>query len=1525
MRIRIISFLSLLLFLPQGVYTQTTSDTFGTSWIREGQTYLRLAVADDGMYRIASLSLKEAGVPVAEVPGRAYQLFRHGAEEPIWVSSEAEPLGPVDFIEFLGRRPNGALDTLLLPKGATGLNPEVSLFADSTLYFLTWSDKESDGSRFSSPVVEDGTFRDFVTALDIRLFRESFTQPNYHSYLQDSRMEAAEGYGSAHQYVHEWRQALPGYLPHHGPVELTIRYATRSDVPDRVIFGSGVQGPASVYPNNAWRVWTFSREFLPSSDRLALFAQAEGGRITLASAKGQYPRSVESLTAGDQPVWVAGDSIPRTVAPNSGYWVHPGQGWRIAGDTVHLPASRDPWLYQPASAIRWLQPTQIITPSLLPTNPANYVLIGPSQWLESGGAGEALAAYRSSVAGGAYRVQTWSLGDLAFWFGYGYERHPLAYRRWARWLRSQGAVAPMIVLLGKTLTYVNQRQTTESYPGPPTFGHPGSDHLLFEQDPEATSLSVGRIAARTEQDLWHYVQKVQRYEGLLRSDPEVTNHYWRKRVLHLSGGRGSERARFAVLLDQLERSLTQNSYGAEVIKASRESDRPIDVSVSEKAITAINQGIGIKTFMGHGAVVNTDIGLDDPGLFEPTDKTGLFFSLGCSTGNLFTVQESISERFVLARDRGALTYIATSGVASDYGQFAFTRQFYEALGGDCFACPLGTIMQQVRQQFGHDTSRIHQILTQQMTFHGDPAVHLQIDGDPDYALDSASVRVTTDQLVVALGIKNLGRNRNDTVPVQLLLVSPSGKKSIFHTAVVVQGQLELEWAIPFPDGRMSGEYQLFAALDPDRALRERTRKNNALPHPVSLEVIPPGPSALFPPEGWIVTDTVAELWASVPDAFAEEVIYQFEVDTVPDFSSPIRKRMRVVGGSAVRWRLAHLPVSPGSETPVFWRVYSPAEMPEHPPVHSFSFQPGRSGRWQQAHFWAFRQNQKDGLRIDATGWKLAERPVGILAMSVNGAPVRNDRSRLFIDNDSVDKVPHGEATFTVYTFDKQNPTEWTAKTYPVAEPGSRKDLVADLRTQPAGAPILLLGYVRKGYSFDVASWSKDSLGLRGYLNGQGATQLARLAVVGNAPYALAFRKDEEVLGEMLIPDTPATRSNLLFTLPFSVPKGRVISPRIGPARNWQSVSAIQADSASDHQQATLTLLAKASSGDTLHWGTWPVGNQPTRIDLSDLDAAQWPYLIMVYETEDPKNQLKSWTVDFDPATESALSDLSLPDTLWHGQPATLTGKTLVFPPDRTDIPVTISLQTEERAVLFSDSLTAPALFSWPVLPEQVPGDLPLSFQLTRQRPIFPEWIARNNRAQKRVFIRSDTTAPTLLLTLDGRVPAPDQRVGADLAFTMLMIDQNPFGLLGETALIDLRLLFPDGEEQLIPPDHPWIDLKRPEEPGDTLVLNMQCQLARPGRYILQITGRDRFGNLTNAKISFLVGEQQLALSLRPFPNPFSRQVQFGYTYRRLVPTTNVRLLIANSLGQVVRRVEADEFGPLLPGDQVADFMWDGKD
>ncbi|MGB9153954.1 MAG: hypothetical protein WCD70_12815, partial [Alphaproteobacteria bacterium] len=131
-------------------------------WINYSQYYYKIKVAKDGIYRIDSATLAKAGIPVATIDARKYQLLFHGQQQYIYVNGDSV-LSQVKggYIEFYGQHNSGALikdemsDSLLytcvtpLPNPyITGVpNPYYSMFNDTSTYYLTWSNSTTGNNR----------------------------------------------------------------------------------------------------------------------------------------------------------------------------------------------------------------------------------------------------------------------------------------------------------------------------------------------------------------------------------------------------------------------------------------------------------------------------------------------------------------------------------------------------------------------------------------------------------------------------------------------------------------------------------------------------------------------------------------------------------------------------------------------------------------------------------------------------------------------------------------------------------------------------------------------------------------------------------------------------------------------------------------------------------------------------------------------------------------------------------------------------------------------------------------------------------------------------------------------------------------------------------------------------------------------------------------------------------------------------------------------------------------------------------
>jgi hypothetical protein len=112
----------------------------GNEWINYSQTYYRVKVVQNGIYRLSYNDLQGAGMNVTSLNPTHLQMFFRGSEIPIYVSSGGKSsFSASDYIEFYGQGNDGALDSVLFLNPADDINKSFSMFTDTAAYFLTES------------------------------------------------------------------------------------------------------------------------------------------------------------------------------------------------------------------------------------------------------------------------------------------------------------------------------------------------------------------------------------------------------------------------------------------------------------------------------------------------------------------------------------------------------------------------------------------------------------------------------------------------------------------------------------------------------------------------------------------------------------------------------------------------------------------------------------------------------------------------------------------------------------------------------------------------------------------------------------------------------------------------------------------------------------------------------------------------------------------------------------------------------------------------------------------------------------------------------------------------------------------------------------------------------------------------------------------------------------------------------------------------------------------------------------------
>ncbi|MEO1449681.1 MAG: hypothetical protein AAFV07_09125, partial [Bacteroidota bacterium] len=120
---------------------------------RSSQTFIKLLVDADGIYRVSLSDLQNAGFDLSSVDARNLHLLYRGEEVDMYVSSTN---GLLNYLEFYGRRNDGREDSIMYRDPISGLHKaglqpskRMSLFSDKSAYFLTWDNIPSANRLFN--------------------------------------------------------------------------------------------------------------------------------------------------------------------------------------------------------------------------------------------------------------------------------------------------------------------------------------------------------------------------------------------------------------------------------------------------------------------------------------------------------------------------------------------------------------------------------------------------------------------------------------------------------------------------------------------------------------------------------------------------------------------------------------------------------------------------------------------------------------------------------------------------------------------------------------------------------------------------------------------------------------------------------------------------------------------------------------------------------------------------------------------------------------------------------------------------------------------------------------------------------------------------------------------------------------------------------------------------------------------------------------------------------------------------------
>jgi hypothetical protein len=801
----------------------------GNEWISFDQSYYKIKLHEDGIYRISYEELTAAGIDLEGIEGRDLQLFRNGEQVPMFASNIRD-LGPGDFIEFYGERNRGEIDEFLYNKEEDMLNPDYSLVTDTSAYFLTWKDRSTNSRYIEIANNLTGNLPEplpFYMHQELKSFWDRHYKPTEQGtdYIRYSTLVPVEGFSS------------PIANKKTVSLEASNIYSNEDNASFRVRFGiNKVAHQIQVNFNDkmyeeifvANRYQVYNNEYkVPISDirsgntfHIQGFNGA-GDKVLVSQVEMTYPREfdfngnsyyrfqldegrfrryleIDNFDAGSAPVLLDMSNKTRRIAD-----VEDG---KVKINVEARDNEYDLVLFNPDAegAIKQVTSIQPVQFRDLSNMDHDFVIVSSERLFndpENPGMNwvQEYADYRASAVGGSYNPIVVSAEEIYDQFGYGLDRHFISINNFANYVNKMWPSLEYFFVIGKGIEYQDYRtkeQQESVLTAPyyvPAWGNPGSDNLLFGRKGQNYSLKpVGRISITSPSEVELYLNKVKTQEGNYDLPQTIEDKYWTKKLIHLSGGgKPGEQSLIRAYLQQMENVISKEKFGADVTTFTKSSADPLQNATSDEIINLIDGGVSMITFFGHSAVGTFDFSLEDPSKYSNSNRLPIIVSLGCYSGNIFVPSKTkgLSESFVLEPEVGAVAFAAASGTAYISSQGNLGNNFYSALADDLYGESIGKALRNMFLSLADRFSIGYVTLLHQFTLHGDPALKLPGHEGPDYVIDYSSIRtepaiISTSDIKydVIFDVVNLGSASEDSISIALEHILPDG--SVADTVII---------------------------------------------------------------------------------------------------------------------------------------------------------------------------------------------------------------------------------------------------------------------------------------------------------------------------------------------------------------------------------------------------------------------------------------------------------------------------------------------------------------------------------------------------------------------------------------------------------------------------------------------------------------------------------------------------------------------------------------------------------------------
>jgi hypothetical protein len=1618
-----------LLFFNDG-FTQT-------EWIDFNQTYYKIQTASDGIHRINFTSLSASGINPNVIDPRNIKIFHRGEEVAIFVQGEQDGrFDPTDFIDFYGKRNDATLDAKFFKDPSHVGNIVYNTHSDTTAFFMAIT-PGNPGKRMAnrpSPAAGVG-LRDVYQGVRQTVYFENYNLSySYNPGVRLSDFEEGQGWMSAVITKTNPRTinlSDLGEIPPAGEGRLEIGLTGRAETPHTVQISVG---PTSA---NLRQVGSFdflnyqainenigiqASDFNPNGTifiRITPVGTAATDNVSIAYMRLTYPKKVGN---GDfsKETFVIDEGVSAIEINNilSNYLAlevsDPINPVRIAvlkeGNRIRFQSGEDGRgsriMVENQLDIKVINSMQMVRFRNLLNRHADFITITHRSLRRPVGnyadPVAAYAAHRASPAGGGYDTLTVNVDELYNQFTYG-EKTPLAIHEFLR------AYYPIhkpdfLFLIGRAMGifstaranninfFYRQNPAIFAYQDMvPPAGYPYADNNfsigLDPQNPDVSAVAIGRIPARTPQNVADYLEKAK------EKDAAGISGGWQKEIIHLSGGLTAfELNRYFNFLNGFKTIAEGPFMGGNVTTYRKRSNSTIELIDISKDI---NRGASLVTFFGHGApsVLDIEIGFaSDPTMgYQNRGKYPMLLLNGCDAGNSFGNAFTFGEDWVLTPMKGTTNFMAHANVGVD----VYLRRLSESIYNKAFSDssmiyqPIGIVKREAEKLFylRYGTSVVNKSHAEQLVMLGDPAIRLFPADKADYAIQESDVTLDSfegevfnalaDSLRLSFVLKNLGRVDFDSVEFKVSRRLPDGTQVNYPVELIapVFRKDTIDFSVPNTGLQAFGENIFTIEVNSSRVIPEMTYANNSVT--VTKFVPLSGTLHLLPENFGIVNESVINLIAQIPGKSTEPRNLVIQIDTNPAFTSSLRRENRLTTSNIAVWNIDLFQnVAQRDSVTFYWRsrFLEPREGESQDWTKgSFSYISNGPEGWTQRENPQLEINQLSNLEIDPVKkeWKYLDTNLNIevftFGTQADSLTFRNTQFFLEgvpyiidnVNNANTRLCPDG--SLGLVAFEQRSLTPYLV--IPVTgfdildgrSCGRVPQVIQSLRNAWLNQPgqNLLLDYIDGLKEGDyVVIFSVGNVTFENWADATfekmkeiGANEALLRNLKNGDPYILYGRKGmkpgeavEIVARRDIELETNEQVIEFETNLQGYFTSGSIITPRIGPASEWKRFyNHVKVRDWFNEELATFDVIGVKSTGEEQVIFT---NIQEGEIDLSSINPVLYPQIRLRYAMEDElstaPSQLDKWQVNYTGVPEGVLVFKNREDkrTLQEGESVSLDFEFINISKydflDSLTVEWEFNNTTQRKIEKFSKkipAIKAGEKHEFSIEFNSIGRSGSTKVEVFANPRIFQELTFRNNFIDLDTYfvVTPDNTSAVLDVNFDGIYIMDGDIVSPTVMINTLL--KNDRSLILKKDTLGLELFLKKSCDGCL---FEKLNFSSPKVNWTEATQNSSFKVElRPGpledgMYTFRIV-TEELGVDKPYEINFEVINEASITNFYPYPNPFSTSVRFVFTVTGSEVPDQIKIQIMTVTGRVVREILQDELGPLRIGNNISEYAWDGRD